>query len=67
MPPVAATLTDTVDGLQWDYSCSDDVLSAWIGRPQPCHEIVMRFDTGDLPRLVAVRSSNGDCTTGSGA
>ena len=29
------------DGLQWDYSCADDVLSAWIGAPQPCDEVVV--------------------------
>jgi hypothetical protein len=27
------------DGLQWDYSCSDDVLSAWIGKPEPCDDV----------------------------
>ena len=30
-----------LEELQWDYSCSDDVLSAWIGAPQPCDEIVV--------------------------
>jgi hypothetical protein len=34
-------MTDIRDGLQWDYSCSDDVLSAWIGTPQPCDEVVL--------------------------
>jgi hypothetical protein len=34
-------MTNIVDGLQWDYSCSDDVLSAWIGTPQPCDEVVV--------------------------
>ena len=29
------------DGLQWDYSCSDDVLSAWIGTPEPCDEVAV--------------------------
>lgn len=29
------------DMLQWDYSCSADVLSAWIGTPQPCDEVVV--------------------------
>jgi hypothetical protein len=40
-----ATLNDVrtsdLDGLQWDYSCADDVLSAWIGAPQPCDEVVV--------------------------
>ena len=30
-----------LDRLQWDYSCSDDVLSAWLGAPQPCDEVVV--------------------------
>jgi hypothetical protein len=29
------------DTLQWDYSCSTDVLSAWIAMPQPCDEVVV--------------------------
>lgn len=29
------------DGLQWDYSCAGDVLSAWIGKPQPCDEVAI--------------------------
>lgn len=29
------------DGLQWDYSCAADVLSAWIGNPQPCDEVAV--------------------------
>jgi hypothetical protein len=29
------------DGFQWDYSCSDDVLSAWIGEPQPSDKVVV--------------------------
>ena len=27
--------------LQWDYSCSADVLSAWIGTPEPCDEVAV--------------------------
>ena len=34
-------MTTILDGLQWDYSCSDDVLSAWIGTPQPCDKVVI--------------------------
>ena len=30
-----------LDGLQWDYSCAEDVLSAWIGAPHPCDEIAV--------------------------
>ena len=30
-----------VDALQWDYSCAADVLSAWIGTPQPCDEVTV--------------------------
>jgi hypothetical protein len=30
-----------LDGLQWDYSCAADVLSAWIGTPQPCDRIAV--------------------------
>lgn len=37
-------MTKLLDGLQWDYSCSDDVLSAWIGTPQPSDEIVVDKD-----------------------
>jgi hypothetical protein len=29
------------DGLQWDYSCAADVLSAWSGNPQPCDEVAV--------------------------
>jgi hypothetical protein len=29
------------DRLQWDYSCATDVLSAWIGQPQPCDKIAV--------------------------
>jgi hypothetical protein len=29
------------DALQWDYSCAGDVLSAWIGKPQPCDEVAV--------------------------
>jgi hypothetical protein len=29
------------DGLQWDYSCAGDVLSAWIGKPQPCDDVAV--------------------------
>jgi len=29
------------DALQWDYSCAEDVLSAWIGTPQPCDKVVV--------------------------
>ena len=25
--------------LQWDYSCGEDVLTAWLGPPQPCDEV----------------------------
>ena len=28
-------------GLQWDYNCSADVLSAWIGTPEPCDEVAV--------------------------
>lgn len=34
-------MTEFVDGLQWDYSCAEDVLSAWIGTPQPCDDVVV--------------------------
>jgi hypothetical protein len=37
-------MTMMFDGLQWDYSCSDDVLSAWIGTPQPSDEVVVDED-----------------------
>ena len=30
-----------MSGLQWDYSCSADVLSAWIGAPEPCDEVAV--------------------------
>jgi len=29
------------DGLQWVYNCSADVLSAWIGTPEPCDEVAV--------------------------
>jgi hypothetical protein len=29
------------DTLQWDYSCSADILSAWIAMPQPCDEVAV--------------------------
>jgi hypothetical protein len=32
-------MTKVVDGLQWDYSCGEDVLTAWVGMPQPCDEV----------------------------
>jgi|SRR5687767_9644629 hypothetical protein len=32
---------DGPDGFQWDYSCSDDVLSAWIGQPQPSDKVIV--------------------------
>ena len=32
------------DGLQWDYSCSSDVLSAWIGNPQLCDKVAVDDD-----------------------
>ena len=25
--------------LQWDYTCAEDVLSAWIGTPQACDDV----------------------------
>ena len=28
-------------GLQWDYNCAADVLSAWIGTPEPCDEVAV--------------------------
>lgn len=34
-------MTRAADPLQWDYSCSADVLSAWIGTPQWCDEVVV--------------------------
>ena len=37
-------MTTTFDGLQWDYSCPDDVLSAWIGTPEPSDEVVVDED-----------------------
>jgi hypothetical protein len=30
-----------IAGLQWDYSCAADVLSAWIGTPEPCDEVAV--------------------------
>ena len=30
-----------LDGLQWDYSCASDVLSAWIGTPQLCDDVAV--------------------------
>jgi hypothetical protein len=32
------------DGLQWDYSCAGDVLSAWIGNPQLCDKVAVDDD-----------------------
>jgi hypothetical protein len=32
-------MTTTNPRLQWDYSCVEDVLTAWIGMPQPCDDI----------------------------
>jgi uncharacterized protein YhjY with autotransporter beta-barrel domain len=32
------------DELQWDYSCSNDVLSAWLGKPQPCDDVAVDDD-----------------------
>lgn len=29
------------EALQWDYSCAADLLSAWIGQPQPCDEVAV--------------------------
>ncbi len=34
-------MTSIIDGLQWDYCCSDDVLTAWIGTPHPYDEVVV--------------------------
>lgn len=62
-------MTDTVDGLQWDYSCGEDVLSAWIGIPQPCDEvavddsIVIRISREThQPVGIHVRSASRRCT-----
>jgi hypothetical protein len=37
-------MTKIFDELQWDYSCADDVLSAWIGTPQPSDEVMVDDD-----------------------
>ena len=29
------------DGLQWDNNSAVDVLSAWIGAPEPCDEVAV--------------------------
>jgi hypothetical protein len=29
------------DGLQWDYSCASDTLSAWIGNPELCDKVAV--------------------------
>jgi hypothetical protein len=29
------------DRLQWDYSCGEDVLTAWVGEPRPCDEVAL--------------------------
>jgi hypothetical protein len=34
-------MTNVTDGLQWDYSCGEDVLTAWLGVPQPCDEVAV--------------------------
>lgn len=38
-----------VEGLQWDYSCGEDVLTAWVGMPQPCDEV--RVDDSIVIRI----------------
>jgi hypothetical protein len=42
-------MTEVVDGLQWDYSCGEDVLTAWVGMPQPCDEV--RVDDSIVIRI----------------
>jgi hypothetical protein len=46
--PVAGR-TDMTEGLQWDYSCGEDVLTAWLGLPQPCDEV--RVDDSIVIRI----------------
>jgi hypothetical protein len=62
-------MNDTEEGLQWDYSCGEDVLSAWIGIPQPCDEvavddsIVIRISRETRqPVGIHVRSASRRCT-----
>jgi hypothetical protein len=33
--------TNAAGWLQWDYSCSDDVLSAWMDMPEPSDEVAV--------------------------
>jgi hypothetical protein len=57
------------DRLQWDYSCAGDVLSAWVGTPQPCDEVIV--DESIVIRVsrethqpvgISVRSASRLCT-----